>query len=47
MRKRVALGLRGNSICTLDYAEFDWETFKRELAKQGIEVTRDEAIPCG
>ena len=47
MAKKVALGLKENSICTLDYESFDWERFKKELAKQGIEIIRDEAIPCG
>lgn len=45
--RSVALGLKGNSVCTLDYSEFDWQRFKKELAKQGVEVIHEDAVPCG
>jgi len=45
--KKIVLGLKENRLCTLDYEDFDWEKFKRELAKQGVDVTCEEAIPCG
>mgnify|MGYP001044479108 CR=1 FL=1 len=47
MVKKIALGLKGNSICTLDHEDFDWETFLKKLAEQGLEVVRTENLWCG
>lgn len=46
-RREVALGLKRNDIITLSYDDFDWEKFKEHLKKLGLEITKDEKIPCG
>jgi len=46
-QRKVTLGLKQNSIVTLDYESFDWDRFLAELKRRGLEITNDQAIPCG
>jgi len=46
-KKRVQLLLGKDSISTVSYENFDWKRFVAELQKEGLEITREQEIPCG
>lgn len=46
-QKKVVLVFSKGSISTLTYDNFNWEEFVAELEKQGLQITKDQEIPCG
>lgn len=46
-RREVTLGLKKNSIVTLSYEDFEWSEFLARLRRMGIEIVKEEKIPCG
>jgi len=46
-QRKVTLGLKQNNIVTLDYESFNWEKFLAELKRRGLEILKDDKIPCG
>jgi len=47
LRKRVVLRLKDSDVLTLSYENFNWEEFKTKLRQLGLDIVRDEKIPCG
>ena len=46
-QKQVGLLLSKNKVSMLTYDDFNWDKFVEELRKAGLEITRNESVPCG